>query len=77
MIATGTSMRIFRDARAAQTIGNSFAGCVTSVGTSPWMTDGANDGVQAIALAQDPSDRWALGGRSGGGTEPEDGAIRS
>ena len=51
MIATGTSMRIFRDARAAQTIGNSFAGCVNPVGTSPGMTDGANDGVQAIALA--------------------------
>ena len=52
MIATGTSMRIFRDARAAQTIGNSFAGCVNPVGTSPGMTDGANDGVQAIALAR-------------------------
>ena len=51
MIATGTSMRIFRDARAAQTIGNSFAGCVNPVGTSSGMTDGANGGVPAIALA--------------------------
>ncbi len=71
MIATGTSMRIFRDARAAQTIGNSFAGCVNPVGTSSGMTDWANGGVPAIALCVEAGDwgRGFSGFRAEGGEE--------